>query len=637
MTSRGVGTVAPAGEGLFGVADVPVARCWAARRVAARERSVVLPAVVYRTGVPCGVSVVRAARVVRAAIRWLGALGVDVETTGYPVGHRDFALRTVQLGNAQVAVVFDVRDRAQAQVVRVLLGEAPRLWAHSATADLVPLAHTGLIDAEAAWERVVDTVLLAKLADPSRSGVESGLKHLALAVLGEEAVSPEADRARAELFASGGWVTATEVTTPVVRCGWAQVDPGWGTMVRYAAADVLDTAALVEHLPVPDAGLWAREHTVARLTARLTHHGLRLDGGHVRGLLAQHTSARTQAAQRVQSLGVANPGSSRQVAAVLQRAGAVLPLTRTGGPSAAAPVLEPRRGTPGRVGDLVRAVLEYRHHDTVIGTFLTPYQHLITHGDGRVRPTIYTLGTDTGRMSCVRPNLQQLSRQGGIRACLTADPGHLLISADFTGVEIRVAAALSGDTRLRRLLADGVDLHWLIARQVFGPHATKADRYAVKRGVFGRLYGGGIPTLAHQVGCSEAVAAAMVATLDELTPHLTRWAARLRAQVKAGRSEFRTYSGAVVHLPRAYPHKAPNYVIQRTARELLVDALLRWAHTPWGGCVVLPVHDEILAVVPEADAPAATEALLRCMRTELNGVPILAEASEPSYAWADAA
>jgi DNA polymerase I-like protein with 3'-5' exonuclease and polymerase domains len=325
---------------------------------------------------------------------------------------------------------------------------------------------------------------------------------------------------------------------------------------------------------------------------------------------------------------------------VLLAAGAQLPPTSTGtgNASVAAPVLEPLRGTPGRVGEVATAVLDYRHHDTVIGTFLAPYQLAVTYGDGRVRPTVYTLGTDTGRMSCVRPNLQQLPREGGIRACLTADPGHLLISADFRGVELRVAAALSGDTTLRRMIADGVDIHGLIARQVFGPGATKADRYAVKRGVFGRLYGGGVPTLARQVGCSELVAAAMVATLDEMTPQLTAWAARLRQQVTGGRTRYRTYTGAVVYLPRAHPHKAPNYVIQRTARELLVDALLRWHTTPWGGsAVLLPVHDEILVMVPEHDAPAATNALVTCMQTELNGVPILAEASAPSYAWADAA
>lgn len=633
----------PGGGALFGVDGVPSARGRAARVLAGTEGSVGLPAVVWRTGVPRAVSLVEACERVRGALGRWGGLAVDVETTGYPVGHRDFGLRTVQLGDAQAAVVFDASDRAQAHAVSVLLAEAPRLWAHSATADLVPLAAAGLIDPESGWERMWDTALLAKLANPIHTGADGGdggLKRLAAAVLGDTAVSPGADRARAALFTSGGWLTETKLTTPVSRSGWAQADPGWVTMVRYAASDVLDTAALATRLPVPEPGLVARERTVQRLTARLTHQGLRIDATQVQALLGEHTLARAQARERVQGCGVANPGSSSQVGAALLAAGAQLPptCTGTGNASVAAPVLEPLRTTPGRVGALVAAVLEYRHHDTVIGTFLTPYQLAVTSGDARVRPTVYTLGTDTGRMSCVRPNLQQLPRQGGIRACLTADPGHLLISADFAGVELRVAAALSGDTTLRKMIADGVDVHGVIARQVFGPGATKADRYAVKRGVFGRLYGGGVPTLARQVGCSEAVAATMVTTLDAMTPQLSAWAARLRQQVTAGRTQYRTYTGAVVHLPRAYPHKAPNYVIQRTARELLADALLRWQTTPWGpSAVLLPVHDEILVMVPEHDAPTATNVLVTCMQTELRGVPILAQASEQSYAWADAA
>jgi len=631
--------VAPPEEGLFSAADVPVARSRRARVVGCTQSVVVLPALVERAGgPPRGVSLERACDLVRGVVGSWGGLAVDVETTGYPVGHRWWGLRTVQLGDAQAAVVFDATDAEQAQAVRVLLAETPRLFAHSAVADLVPLAHAGLIDWAPAWERMVDTVLLARLADPSRSTTQCGLKQLATAVLGSEAVSPAADRARAEVFASAGWVSNTHVGTPVTTSGWAQVHPGWVTMVRYAAADVLDTAALADRLlPGCEPVLLAREHTVQALTARLTQVGLRLNPLHVQALLDDHTTAREQAREHVRGFGITNPGSAPQVGAALLAAGAELPMTPTGRASVAAPVLEPLRDTPGVVGELVAAVLDYRHHDTAITTFLTPYQHLITCGDGRVRPTVYTLGTDTGRMSCVRPNLQQLSRQGGIRACLTADPGHLLVSADFTGVELRVAAALSGDTTLRRMITEGVDIHWLIARQVFGPTATKADRYAVKRGVFGRLYGGGVPTLAAQVGCTRAAAAAMVATLDEMTPQLSSWAAGLRHAVSAGRREFRTYSGAIVHLPAAFPHKAPNYAIQRTARELLVDALLRWKMTPWGDAVLLPVHDEVLVMVPETDAVAASEALVACMETELNGVPILAQASEPSYAWADAA
>jgi hypothetical protein len=76
---------------------------------------------------------------------------------------------------------------------------------------------------------------------------------------------------------------------------------------------------------------------------------------------------------------------------------------------------------------------------------------------------------------------------------------------------------------------------------------------------------------------------------------------------------------------------------QRTARELLVDALMRWRTTPWGGCVLLPVPDEIIAMVPAQDGPTATETLVACMQTEFLGVPLAVEADQPSYAWADAA
>jgi DNA polymerase I-like protein with 3'-5' exonuclease and polymerase domains len=260
----------------------------------------------------------------------------------------------------------------------------------------------------------------------------------------------------------------------------------------------------------------------------------------------------------------------------------------------------------------------------------------VHRGDGRARPTVYTLGADTGRMSCVRPNLQQMPREGGYRACITADPGTLLVGADFASVEIRVMAALSGDSNLRRMLIEGVDVHSMIAAQVFGPDYTKSDRYTVKRGVFGWAYGGGIPTLARQVGASETTMAAVVDTLAATAPEYVRWAQSVKDAVKAGHTQFPTYAGRVIHLPTRFPHKAPNFCIQGTARELLVDALIRWQDTRWATCVLLPVHDELLCVVPEADAAEAITALLNAMQTELHGVPITAEASQPSYAWRDA-
>jgi DNA polymerase I-like protein with 3'-5' exonuclease and polymerase domains len=612
-----------------------------ARRAAAGELTP-LPALVDRSGMITPLDAARAGSEIGLACVRAGALTVDIENTGYPVGHPDYALRTVQLGDEWATVVLDPADPAQADVIRAAVAGAPVLHAHSATADLVPLVADGLTD-ESAWERMHDTVIPAKLADPQSTGSDPGLKQLAGAVLKASATAPEADKARAALFKVNGWLTDTKATTPLERSGWAQVDSTCATMIRYAASDVLDTAALATRLPQLPAEVVERERAVQRITARVTHRGVRVDRDQVARLDAEHTPAMEAAAATVRGLGVENPGSDRQLADALTSLGVTLPRTPAstrhpeGQASVAAGVLEALRGTQGTAGELIAAVLDYRHHETVLSTFLEPYRVLCDRGDGRARPTVYTLGTDTGRMSCVRPNLQQLPRQGGVRACITSDPGHVLVSADFSGVEIRVMAALSQDPTLIKILSEGADLHAMVAEQAFGPEYTKADRYTAKRGVFGWAYGGGIPSLARQVGVPEHIMAAIVDSLQLVAPHYVQWADEVKRAVRTGATQMPTYAGRTIHLPREYPHKAPNYCIQGTARELLVDALLAWDQTRWGGGVVLPVHDEIVAMVPEQDATEATEALVRCMSRELYGIPIIAEASQPAFAWRDSA
>lgn len=614
------------------------------RQAAVREASgptVGLPAVVDRTGRVLAVTAAQAVELVRAAIGRAGKLDVDVETSGYPVGHPLYELRSVQLGDDVAAVVLHPVEHAE--TIRTLLAEAPALGAFSATADLVPLAHAGLAEAESLWDRMHDVVIPAKLADPSSTGADvDGLKQLSPAVLGTAAVSPGADEARQALFKAGKWLKQTKVDTPPEKNGWAQVETASEAMLRYAASDVLDTAALGRVLPRPAQHVYERERLAQRMTARVAHHGVRIDAEQVRALTETHRTARAEIAARITaSSTIDNPGSNPQVAEALAALGAPLPRSeKTGAPSVAVAVLEPLRAAQGPVGELVNAVLDYRHHDTVLGTFLEPYRVLCEQGDGRARPTVYTLGTDTGRMSCVRPNLQQLPREGGVRACITADPGQLMIGADFSGVELRVAAALSGDANLRHLIAEedagrGDGLHWQIARQVWGPDATKSHRYTAKRIVFGRIYGGGIATLAAQSGITTDLAQAAVDTLDAITPGLAAWSADIRDAVRRGRTQFVSYSGRIIHMPRDYPHKAPNYAIQGTAREALVDSLVRWSQTSWGSAVLLPVHDELDVFVPQEEAEAATRELVRCMEMDLHGVRIVAEPSRPSFSWPD--
>lgn len=596
--------------------------------------------VVTRHGEPLACTNAQATTVIAKAVTWAGALTVDVETSGYPLGHAAYELRTVQLGNARAAVVVDVRDGPGADGARALvtaaLASAPKLHAHSATADLVPLVAADLATPDA-WQRMHDTVIMAKLADPAATGTAPGLKQLATAVLGKRAVSADSDKARKALFRQRAWLTHTRVVTDPQRSGWANVDPADPVMLRYAAADVLDTAALAERLPSPPHALLERERAVQRVCARVTHVGVAIAADQVRVLQAEHRAHRDAARSALAALGVDNPASTAQLGAALTAAGALLPTTAKGAPSVAADALAPLRDSETqRVAAIATQALVWRLHAQRLATYIDPRLADVEHGDGRVRPTVHTLEARTGRMSAVRPNLQNVPREGGFRSCLVADPDHVLISADLSGVELRVAAVLSGDLSLQAMLAQGVDLHTEIARAIWGPDATKAQRYIAKRVVFGHIYGGGLTTLTKQAGAPHDVVEAAVRALADAAPQLARWAQQWQQAVRSGNTSFTTYSGRTIHLPPDHPHKAPNYLIQGTARELLVDALLRWDDSPHRGGVVWPVHDEIVAMVPTDQATPALGTLVACMARTLDGVAIRAEAGTPAHAWQDA-
>ena len=583
---------------------------------------------------------------------WLSGLSpltVDVETSGYPLGHELYELRLVQLGDGYGGVVFDPDDVAQAVMIRTCLEGPAVLHAHNAAADIVPLAAAGLGDFDAMWERMDDTVIRAKLNDPKSTGSDPGLKAISDHLLGADSASTPSDEARGKLFDAMGCLKKPKVTDAPARNGWHSVNRRSTTFVRYAGSDVLDTSLVAQRLPELPDWLHRRERTVAHMVSRIALHGIPLDTGKLRTLHTEHTDARAATITTMQDhYGIKNPGSGPQVAQALLDMGVELPRTApsprhpNGQPSVAEGVLEGLKtiyNDATAEGCLINDVLTYRHHDTALKLFLTPYMVMADHGDGRARTTIYTLGADTGRMSSTRFNFQQLPRQGGFRAVMATDPGMLQIGADFSSVEIRVAAEVSGDQMLLRMLDEGLDPHAMAARIVFGEDFTKEQRYAVKRGVFGRIYGGGLATISKQMGVPEYIGQQLLDAIDTLWPVLAQWSRDITNAVKAGLlTTWTTHSGRIIHLPVDKAYAAPNYIIQGTARELLMDALMRWRETRWGTAVMWPVHDEVDAHVPAPEAHDATAELVRCMETTLpSGVRIIAEPSEPSPFWQDAA
>lgn len=385
--------------------------------------------------------------------------------------------------------------------------------------------------------------------------------------------------------------------------------------------------------------LLERERDFQAAFARAALDGILIDREQVSRLLSEHTEAQESARKAVEDAtggAVTNPKSSKQVGPYLAATGRYeLPRSKqTGEPGASKPVLEPY----AVMGDqLCKDILAYRSHDTARTLLLEPRRLLAERGDGRVRTSILTLAADTGRTSSRNENLQQISRQGGMRACHLADPGRLIISADFSSVEVRVGAALSGDEGLKEMVAMGdrypdrkkeFDLHWIAARTVFGENASKEDRYNSKRYIFRRMYGG------------EPINPVMQQVFDafnKIAPGYAKWDAEQRQYARNPGACFQAYSGRIIWLPRKAEHAAGNYMIQGTAREFLVDAVDKWRRGKWGDSLIVPVHDELIAFdIPEDEAAVATEYLVWCMKTSLYGVEIKAEANEPSPFWLDA-
>jgi DNA polymerase-1 len=240
------------------------------------------------------------------------------------------------------------------------------------------------------------------------------------------------------------------------------------------------------------------------------------------------------------------------------------------------------------------------------------------------------LGADSGRMACASPNLQNLPRDPRYRRCFVAPPGRVLVKADYSQIELRIAALIADDGAMLDAYSRGEDLHTATARRVLGvENPTKEQRQIAKSLNFGLLYGMGDKGLQvyarsnYAVELTEAQAREYRAAFFRAYPGLARW----HEQVRRRRApESRTLAGR----RRLFDDKTPdtqrlNTTVQGTGADGLKLALaLLWerrADCP-GAFPVLTVHDEILV---EGDAGRADAAAAWLKRAMLDGMaPLIA-------------
>jgi len=307
----------------------------------------------------------------------------------------------------------------------------------------------------------------------------------------------------------------------------------------------------------------------------------------------------------------------------------VLKKTKTG-PSTDYEVLE-QLAAAGH--DVPRLLIEYRELSKLKSTYVDALPGFINPNTGRIHTSFNQTGAATGRLSSSDPNLQNIPvrtpRGEAIRRAFVAPPGSLLLTADYSQIELRLLAHLSGDPAFVQAFEQGGDIHRQTAAIIFGvpqEQVTPEMRARAKTINFGTIYGQGPFALARQLGITQEEARAFIQEYFTRFAGVRTWLDRTVAEART-RGYVETLFGRRRYVPelkdrnyniRAFGERtATNSPLQGSAADLIKIAMVRIATALQEGGLasrmILQVHDELVFEVPAAEAVIATELVKRHM------------------------
>jgi len=510
--------------------------------------------------------------------------------------------------------------------------------AHHAKFDLNGLFAAGIEVAN----RLEDTMVAAWLVDASRAGY--GLKGLVESSLGLRQV------------------TYRETVTDRGRRTFAEVP--LADAVPYAAADA-DMALRLHGLLAPKLAADGLERLyrevempLVRVLAGMERAGIGVDGGELdrqRERLELRIAALREEISTIAPRPF-NPDSPKQLAEILfhrpddERPGLGLkPIKRTQtGFSTDVEVLEKLAADPAVESPLPGLIVEYRRLTKLVGTYLVALKAAISPA-GRIHASFHQTGTATGRLSSSDPNLQNIPIRSDIgreiRRAFVAAPGFVFVCADYSQIELRMLAHLSGDPALAAAFRGGEDIHRAVAAEVYGvePAAvTDEMRSAAKMVNFGIVYGITAFGLARRLGAGTSRERAQT-IIDGYRARFARIGDFLARCVEEAKTHgfVTTLLGRRRPVPQVHSRNpaeralgeriAINTVVQGSAADLIKVAMVRLdgrLRTEFPRArLLLQIHDELLVESPEAEREPLTRLVVGTMEGAMDlSVPLKVEA-----------
>jgi DNA polymerase I len=489
--------------------------------------------------------------------------------------------------------------------------------AHDAKFDMIVLARHGITQAGLA----TDTMIASYLLDATRSG--HPLEDLALEHTGYKAVREE------DVCGKGARAVPIGHLAPESILTYAGERADLALQLEAVVRDLLRREELLDLYET-------MELPLIPVLAGIEQAGVRVDRDVLRAQSAKLDGELARLAARIYELSGEeyNINSPKKLSEVLfdrlgMRTETIRRTTKTKAQSTAFEVLEEL----ALVHELPRLILEWRSLQKLKGTYLDALPELVHPETGRVHTCFNQAVAATGRLSSSDPNLQNIPIRTDIgrdiRRAFVAEPGHLLISADYSQIELRVLAHLSGDQVLVEAFRQGEDIHDRTAARVFGeasglsPHELRRRAKIVN---YALLYGKQAFTLAKDIGVSRSEAQAFIDAYFAGFPAVRRFldalleTARQTGVVKTmfGRRRLvPDLNSRNFQVRGEAERRAVNFPIQGTAADILKRAMIdvhrALADSRTGARMILTVHDELLFEAPRETADETAAIVRTCM------------------------